>query len=157
MIPTATVQPAAPSGESPTLIVSRTFGTVVLALHGEIEGSGPPYLGAVLHDLIDGQGNLALVVDLGAARGLDHSVVEVLSAAARSMNRRGGWLRLARPSQAVTRALTAGELAHLTVDPGGQCCRSPGVSNAGVARATGGAATGLKRETTSVPTGEVTP
>lgn len=151
MIPTATVQPpAASSGQSATLVVGRALGTVVLALHGEIDGSGPPYLGAVLHDLIDGQGNLALVVDLGGARGLDHSVVEVLRAAARSMNRRGGCLGLARPSEAVAKALTAADLADLVVDAGGQPRRPslPGVLNAGSRQPMVAVPTGLMNEAT---------
>ncbi len=118
MIPSSTAQSAgAAPGQSTKLIVSRTLGTVVLALHGEIDGSGTAHLAAVLRDLIDGQGNLALVVDLGGARGVDQAVAEVLRTAARNLGRRGGCLALARPSVAFAEALIAAELDDLVVDP----------------------------------------
>lgn len=120
MIRTSTAEPsAAAPGQSAKLVVSRTLGTVVLALHGEIDGSGTPHLAAVLRDLIDGQGNLALVVDLGGVRGFDQAVAELLRTAARSLNRRGGCLALARPNVALAEALIAAELADLVVDPDG--------------------------------------
>lgn len=117
MIPTSTAEPSgAAPGQSAKLVVSRTLGTVVLALNGEIDGSGTPHLAAVLRDLIDGQGNLALVVDLGGARTLDHAAAEVLRTAARSLKRRGGCLALARPSVALAETLIAAELDDLVVD-----------------------------------------
>lgn len=125
MTETARVQPAATSlVASSKLVVGRALGTVVLTLHGEIVGSGSPYLATVLDDLIDGQGNLAVVVDLGDLRRLDRSAVEVLATAARSIGRKGGRLALRRPSTDAAEVLAAAGLTGLVVGVGGQPLRS---------------------------------
>ncbi|MGH9164286.1 MAG: STAS domain-containing protein [Acidimicrobiales bacterium] len=94
------------------------LGTVVVSLHGEIDGSGSSYLAVVLDDLIEGQGNRAVVVDLGDLRRLDPSAVEVLAVAAHRIGRRGGRLRLSNASADLAVVLTTAGLAGLVDDDG---------------------------------------
>ena len=70
-------------------------------------------LGCVLDDLIDGQGNLAIVLDLRDLRRIDHSGIETLRAASGQIVARGGRLRLASPAGAVFDSVTLSGLAPL--------------------------------------------
>lgn len=108
--------PATSATAAPPLVVGRVLGTVVVALSGEIDGCTSSFLGAVLTDLIEGQGNQAVVVDLADLRRLDRSATEVLATAAHTSSRRRGRLALSRPSADVAKVLAAAGLAELVVD-----------------------------------------
>lgn len=101
-----------------SLIVTRALGTVVVTVHGELGLSASAPLGIVLADLIDGQGNLAVVVELPGLERVGPAGLEVLSAAAVALERRGGQLRLRRPSPEVSDALMLAGLARLIAVPG---------------------------------------
>jgi anti-anti-sigma factor len=89
------------------LVVSRAMGVVVVTAHGHLGASEAGVLEAVLVDLIEGQGNLKVVVDFRDVSGLDPSSLEVLVAATAAAAQRGGQLTFADPSEAGTRALEA--------------------------------------------------
>jgi anti-anti-sigma factor len=77
------------SGTSLSVAIGRDEHAVVVVLAGDLEGSAVGELGRLLEDLIDGQGNLEVVVD---ARGLDYADVvgaDVLAAAGERARRRG--------------------------------------------------------------------
>lgn len=107
--------PTSPLVASSRLVVSRAHGTVVVSLHGDLDRSGLPYLAAVLDDLIEGQGNHRVTVDLGELRRMDRTAVEVLVVAAHKIGRRGGCLGLARPSADLVEVLTDAGLAGLVL------------------------------------------
>lgn len=98
-------------------IVGRALGTVVVTLKGELDGSGSSYLAAILDDLIDGQGNLDVGIDLRSVGSIDHASVEALAVAGHQLARHGGQLSLARPIPAVREVLAATGLAGLIVGP----------------------------------------
>lgn len=112
-----------------SLVVGRALGTVVVTLHGDLGGSGSAYVAAVLDDLIDGQGNLAVCIDLHRVRSIDCATVEALAVAAHQVARHGGQLSFARPIPAVREVLAATGLAGLIVGP--QPPPSPGSSGGG--------------------------
>ncbi|MGH9156187.1 MAG: STAS domain-containing protein, partial [Acidimicrobiales bacterium] len=92
----------------------RALGTVVVTVHGDLDGAGAGKLSIVLADLIDGQGNLAVVVDLHDAGASDvGGALAVFAAAARKAGRRGGALRLSYPPDQVHQALQLQGLDHL--------------------------------------------
>ena len=47
-----------------SIVIGRFRGTVVVTVHGDLGPTRAAHLGLMLTDLIDGQGNLSLVVDL---------------------------------------------------------------------------------------------
>lgn len=100
---------------SSRLVVGRAHGTVVVSLYGDLDGSGSAYLAAVLDDLIEGQGNRSVMVDLGELRRIDRTAVEVLVVAAHHIGRRGGCLGLARPSADLAEVLAGAGLAGLVL------------------------------------------
>ena len=56
---------AAPAAESPTgVVVGRYQGTVMVTVHGALEPPKVAHLRLLLSDLIEGQGNVSVVVDL---------------------------------------------------------------------------------------------
>lgn len=95
--------------------VTRGRGGVVVTVHGELGPVGAIRLGAILGDLIEGQGNLAVGVDLRQVTGGDTAALGVVAVAARLASRRGGELSVAGaprapgPSEAVR---VAGVHAH---------------------------------------------
>lgn len=101
------VSPAAGS-----VAIGRFGGTIVVTLHGDLDRSRSATLASTLHDLIDGQGNLAVVVDLRDVGRIDVSGVDVLGSAADHIGRRGGELRLGGPSGVVFDALVLSGLAR---------------------------------------------
>jgi anti-anti-sigma factor len=89
------------------LAVSRAMGTVVVTAHGHLGASEADVLQAVLVDLIEGQGNLRVVLDVRDVSGLGPSSLKVLVAATGVAARLGGQLTFADPSEAGTGALEA--------------------------------------------------
>lgn len=112
--------PARGLGNGPlSLTVGRSLGAVVVTLDGDLDRAGSPYLAAVLDDLIDGQGNLAVVLDLRGVGRIDRSAVEVVAVAGQKIDRRGGELVLAGASRDVRDALAATGLTPLSLHPAG--------------------------------------
>ncbi len=105
----STAGPVTP-GDAPVpfgVAVSRDRGTVVVTVHGYLDLAGAQHLDAVLADLIDGQGNLAVVIDLHDAgdAGMSVFVVSVFAGAAKCASRRGATLSLRGPPPQVHQAL----------------------------------------------------
>lgn len=90
--------------------VGRTLGAVVVAVHGELTPGTSQALGDILCDLIDGQGNLFVVVDLRAAVVAGPGGLDVLVAARRSLEDRGGRFFLSEPPPEALQALDAAGL-----------------------------------------------
>ncbi len=76
------------------LRVSRDFGAVVVAIDGDLDVPASIRLGAALGDLIEGQGNLAVTVDLHRVGNIDPRALGVFAAAARLASVRGGSLNV---------------------------------------------------------------
>src|SRR4051794_40384967 len=72
--------------------VSRESGAVLVTVDGDLDVPTSIRLGAVLGDLIDGQGNLAVAVDLHRVEHVDQRALGVFAAAARLASIRGGSL-----------------------------------------------------------------
>jgi anti-anti-sigma regulatory factor len=89
--------------------VSRIAGRVVVTGHGTLDSSACPVLDRALRDLIDNQGNMAVVVDLADVTVSDLECTSVLLAAAASAACRGGELTLAAPPAAVRWAVEAAD------------------------------------------------
>jgi anti-anti-sigma factor len=96
---------AQPPNGPPTIAIGRCLGTVVVTLTGPLDTLAVTRLAATLDDLIDGQGNLVVAVDLSGVRRISPSGLQVLSAAASHLERRGGRLSLREAPDAVLDAL----------------------------------------------------
>lgn len=95
------------------VVIGRYLGTVVVTVHGELGVTRAAHLGFVLADLIDGQGNLSLVVDLHDASATDDECATVFADAAARARRHGGVITLSAPPALVDGALRLRGLAHL--------------------------------------------
>ena len=80
---------------TPSYSVSRAGGTVVVTIHGEITFADWAAIDAILRDLIDAQGNLDVVLDIGEVVSLQRDAVPLIVSAARQAHTHGGRLRLA--------------------------------------------------------------
>jgi anti-sigma B factor antagonist len=100
-----------------SVLISRFQSAVVVTLHGNLDVVTSLNLAAVLRDLIDGQGNLAVVVDLRDVHGLDRAGIDVLAAAAGRIASRGGELRLGGPTGVVFDVLALAGLGRLVNVP----------------------------------------
>jgi anti-anti-sigma factor len=105
-----------PNGEL-AISIGRSLGTVVVTLVGSVDTPAAPRLAATLSDLIDGQGNLAIAVDLSAVRRVGASGLQVLSDAAFDLERRGGRLSLCEARQGVLDALRLAGLGRFIGGP----------------------------------------
>lgn len=65
------MSPAPASGPPDGVVVGRYQGTVVVTVHGELDPPKVSHLRLLLSDLIDGQGNVSVVVDLQHATTAD--------------------------------------------------------------------------------------
>ena len=99
-----------PDGLDFSLAFSRALGKVVVHIDGPLDGRTAHELKHRLVDVIDGQGNRQLVLDLTGTTLLDAFGVSVLVDALKRMQRKGGELILSGPTGRVARAL---EAAHL--------------------------------------------
>ncbi|MGH9156921.1 MAG: STAS domain-containing protein [Acidimicrobiales bacterium] len=120
-----------------SIAISRALGTVVVTVHGDLDVPGAGHLSSVLADLIDGQGNLAVMIDLHDASAVDASGVSVLASAAERARRRGGNLSLCDPAEVLYQALQLRGLGALvrTTRHDGQ--RRPPSAASGAARPRG--------------------
>lgn len=94
-----------PPGSPFTFVVTRSLGVVVVTAHGHLDASGAAVLSDILDDLIEGQGNLRVVVDVHDMAMVGPLGLGALVAAAASATRRGGELTVVGPSEAVVIAL----------------------------------------------------
>lgn len=87
-----------PTGSSrPSLTVGRELGTVVVAVRGRLDARIAHTLERVLGDLIEGQGNVRVVVDLSEADFVEAELRPVLRVPAEQARRRGAELGVRRP------------------------------------------------------------
>lgn len=86
-----------------SLQFSRHDGHVVVAVHGELDVFSAPTLRERLSDLIECQGNLSIVVDLGSTTFIDVRGLAVLVDAHGWLRRRGGELLLSGPRRSATK------------------------------------------------------
>ena len=75
--------------------IGRSGGTVVITIHGVNSQDGWARIDAVLRDIIDAQGNLDVVLDLGDVSSLESDAAPLIVHAAQRAHSRGGRLRLA--------------------------------------------------------------
>lgn len=122
-----------------SLAIGRSLSAVVVTLHGDLDLIASLRLAAALRDLIEGQGNLAVIVDLRDVRRIDGSGSDVLAAAAERIAGRGGELRLGGPTSAVFDVLVPAGLARFVSAPFEQVHRpwSLGRHNTGASRLAG--------------------
>ena len=88
-----------------SIVVSRNRGTVVVTVSGELDLPRAGDLGAMLADLIDGQGNLSVVVDLHDATASDADCLWVFTDAAERARRHGGMIKVSGPPAPLYSAL----------------------------------------------------
>lgn len=100
------------------IVIGRYLGTVVVTVHGELEPAQAADLHHALTDLIEGQGNLCVVVDLRDATAADATQVDGVADVAERADRRGGVMVFSEPPELVVEALGARGLGHLVVGPG---------------------------------------
>ena len=103
MTPAERVQPAVI--DPPSIAIARSAGTVVVTVSGELDAEKSKHLGVILADLIDGQGNMSILVDLHEASAADPDCLWMLTEAAERAHRRGGTLRLDAASAEITSAV----------------------------------------------------
>lgn len=100
----------AASGPPPpnlSLVVGRDVGTVVVTVGGELAPSGCELLQGVLTDLIEGQGNLTVAVDVGNAI-VEPDALVVFIDAARRARRHGARFVVKEPPTDIREALQSG-------------------------------------------------
>jgi anti-anti-sigma factor len=83
------------------------MGVVVVTAHGHLGAPEADVLQAVLADLIEGQGNLKVVLDVHDVSGIDGSSLGALAAAVEAATKLGGDLTFADPNQTTIKALEA--------------------------------------------------
>lgn len=98
-----------------SVAVSRALGTVVVSVHGRLDTANAPALHRLLEDLIDGQGNLALVVNAGDMAVGGAAPLAVLAEAVGSAASRGGVLLIADPPPSTLAVLEAAGLGSVIV------------------------------------------
>ncbi|MDQ6796643.1 MAG: STAS domain-containing protein [Actinomycetota bacterium] len=97
-------------GSQSSFTVRRALGTVVIAVHGEIEFDDWSRIDGVLNDIIGAQGNLDVVVDFCEVAYLEPAAIPLIVHAARQARSHGGRLRLA--DRACRECLPAGPTEH---------------------------------------------
>jgi anti-sigma B factor antagonist len=90
----------------------RVGGTVVVAVAGELDMYTAPTLRERLVDLVENQGCLFVVVDIGAVSFVDSSALAVLIGAHRRLRDRGGELRVSGPTNGVYKVFEITGLAR---------------------------------------------
>jgi anti-sigma B factor antagonist len=100
---------AARASSSFSLSFARLDGQVRVSVSGDLDGRSAEQLRDALFDLIEGQGNLSIVLDLAGVTFIDSRGLEALTLALSWTRSRGGTITLARaPVDAVTLFQTAG-------------------------------------------------
>jgi anti-anti-sigma factor len=102
-----------------SLNFSRDSGKVVVQVQGALDAGAAPTLRERLVDIIDGQGNRQVVLDLREVTAVDFAGLVVLVETLRRMDGYGGELVLSGPTVVVAgqlRAAGLGELFLITPD-----------------------------------------
>lgn len=99
--------------------IVRESDTVVVVLDGDLDLARAAQLGAALADLIDGQGNIRVVVDLQRVDRVDPAALGTLAAAAMVAQLRGCHLAVRGASEDLLDALDAAGLAGMVTAAGG--------------------------------------
>ena len=99
-----------PDGSGFSLVFRRALGKVVVHVHGLLDSNAAPTLKDGLVDIIDGQGNRQVVLDLRKVTGVDSAGLSVLADALRRMDDHGGELLLSGPTSSVEERLRAAGL-----------------------------------------------
>ena len=99
-----------PDGSGFSLVFSRALGRVVVHVHGMLDSNAAPTLENGLADIIDGQGNRQVVLDLRRMTGVDAAGLSVMADALRRMDDYGGELLLSGPTTSVGEQLRAAGL-----------------------------------------------
>ena len=89
-----------------SMSIERAGNKVIVSVRGVLDAQATPLFGHFLEDLIDGQGNLDVVIDLRDVASVDPDTVDVLVHAAGRMKSRGGSLVLTAPKQVVRDSAT---------------------------------------------------
>jgi len=87
--------PAADAVAHFSIGIGRSGGTVVITIHGVNGDDDWARIDAVLRDIIDAQGNLDVVLDLGEVATLERDAAPLIVHAAQRAHSHGGRLRLA--------------------------------------------------------------
>lgn len=85
------------SSDTPSFHIARQGGGVILTVAGTLDLAGSIRLGAALGDLIDGQGNLSVGIDLRRVMRFDPAGLGVITVADQLARRRGGSLTVTAP------------------------------------------------------------
>ncbi len=99
-------RPPASSSPPRSISVRRAQGRVVVSVHGDLDGQRAAILEQVLSDLIDGQGNLDVLVDLRDAALADPVALDALRGAAEQARRRNAAFAFRAPAGLAARALS---------------------------------------------------
>jgi len=114
-----------------SLAFSRALGKVVVHVGGPLDARTGPELEHRMDDLIDGQGNRQLVVDLAATTFVDAAGLSVLVHALERVREAGGDLTLTGVAADVSRVLEAAGLDRLF--PASPGWAPPGLAAGGAA------------------------
>ncbi|MFN2505070.1 MAG: STAS domain-containing protein [Acidimicrobiales bacterium] len=90
-----------------SIVFSRALGRVIVHVHGALDWNTAHQLKHRLIDVIDGQGNRDLVLDLKGMTSIDSGGIAVLVDALKRLQKRGGDLVLSGPTATVAAALEA--------------------------------------------------
>ncbi len=90
-----------------SLVFRRALGKVVVHVHGPLDANTARALKARLVDIIDGQGNRQVVLDLRETTGVDVAGLAVLADALRRMEDCDGELLFSGPTASVKEQLRA--------------------------------------------------
>lgn len=101
-----------------SLVFGRALGKVVVSVHGPVDARTAPELRDRLRDLIEGQGNRHVVLELRDMTLLDAAGLSVFVDAHKRMQRIAGEIVFSGPSTDVIRAFRSADLDKIfTVSP----------------------------------------
>lgn len=83
--------------QRPSMSIERIGSKVIVSIRGSLDSEATPLFAHFIEDLIDGQGNLDVVIDLRDVPSVDPQTVDALAHAAHHMKSRGGSLVLSAP------------------------------------------------------------
>lgn len=93
-----------------SLVFGRALGKVIVSIHGPVDAGTAPELRHRLADLIDGQGNRHVVLDLGATTLVDPAGLSVFVDAHKRMQKIAGELVFSGPPANVVGAFRSAGL-----------------------------------------------